>query len=432
MQSTLDRIADWMARQPWYSPGEDGIPRLRELVEVFLPSPDPSARVRVLLVRDESPASPVLYQLPLVERDARPGPAAPGLIGTGYGGATLLDGVRDPAFPAALLAGVNEVGRLRDPADDRMIVESDVVAEGTVPVLRLLPYGRPALEARLFRRVLDGPHPDPVAGEALAEAGVTVGPRFVGTLPVRWTEEDGEHVAHLAVLREAAGSGVDGWRVAADAAQRHVDAGMGALGRALALTHEGLLARLGSRQITASERAALLGAWRTRLAAAASEVPAIAELADRVEAVYLRTEGLATWPRVQTVHGALELGLTVRADDGAWALHSVGGADPVPAEDRADLAARDVAGILRSLHYAGGLRRAPVEWTARQRSALLDGYTAVAGGSALPAALLDAIEADFAIVDTVWEARARPDSVAVPLAALRRLTGSRDGGELAA
>lgn len=424
MQSTLDRIAGWMTTRGWYSPGGDGIPRLRELAEVFLPSPEPGARVRVLLVRDESPEVPVLYQVPVVERDVIADPSTPGLIGAGYGGATLFDGVADAAFAAALLAGIHEAGRLRDPADDRMIVESVLVADGSDAVLRLQPYGRPALEVRLHRRVLDGPHPDAVAAEALADAGTVVPPRLAGVLPVHWDEGGTRHVAHLAVVREITGPTIDGWRRVAEVARSGGDADLTGLGRALGTVHRALARQLGTRAITVDERRTTAGAWRTRLAGAAREVPQIADLAEALEELYRRAEALPEWPPMQAVHGALELALTAQTEDGGWILHDFGGAHPAAVGDRADLAAVDVAGLLRSLHYAAGLTGAREGWGAAQRRDLLAGYTELVGETGVPGALLDAIGADFALVDAVWEARVRPETLAVPLAALQRLAGS--------
>lgn len=422
MQSTLDRVAEWLARRSWYSPGPDGIPRLREVVELFLPSPDPTARVRVLLVRDDAPEQPVLYQLPLVERDALVPEDTPGLIGAGYGGAALFDGITDPAFAAALLAGIHESGHLRDAADDRLIVESTLVSDGATPVLRLQPYGRPALDLWLYRRVLDGPHPDAVAAEALADAGVET-PRLAGVLPARWFEDGVEHSAHLAIARESA-SAVDGWRHAATAAGRRSDADVAALGRALAIAHAGLRARLGSRAATVADRSIQLGAWRTRLAGAAREIPGVADLAAALEETYAEAEALVGWPELQTVHGALELALTARTDEGEWLVRCFGGAEPGPVDERPELVAYDLAGLLRSLHYAGGLTGADEGWVPAQRRALLAGYASASAGD-VPTALLDAVEADFAVVDAVWEARVRPERLDIPLAALRRIAATR-------
>lgn len=421
MRSTLDGLAGWLSRQSWYAGSPDGIPRLRELAELFLPCREPDARVRVLLVRDEAPETPVLYQLPIVERD-RLGPHDSSAIATGYGGVALVDGPTDPAFAAALLGALRDRGELRDPADDRYVVASSVVEDGPAAVMRIELYGGPVIEARIARRVLDGTDPDAVAAVALADADGTGAPRLVGVLPVEWTERDAPHLAHLAVLRESESGTRDGWTHLVAAARRGADVAddTRALGAALARTH-GALRPLGSRPASPSETAGMLGAWRTRLAGAVREVAGLAARHAALSSAQDSAGALAPWPELQTIHGALDLGAARRRPDGSWYLVGHGAGDARPAAERMDLPVRDVAGALRSIQYAGALAGVPGGWIEEARRGLLDGYASVAGDAALPAALLDAIELDYAVLDAVWESRVRPAGLRVPLAAVDRI-----------
>ncbi len=101
---------------------------------------------------------------------------------------------------------------------------------------------------------------------------------------------------------------------------------------------------------------------------------------------------------------------------------------------------RDVAGMLRSFHYAAASGLAEwdegdrelldllVAWEDRSRAAFLDGYlghTTVA--DLLPAsdadrtALLTAFELDKAVYELGYELGHRPDKVAIPLEGIARL-----------
>jgi maltokinase len=102
---------------------------------------------------------------------------------------------------------------------------------------------------------------------------------------------------------------------------------------------------------------------------------------------------------------------------------------------------RDVAGMIRSFDYAprvvaltgagfdsgaeaDQLAYRAGEWSARNRAAFLDAYTAQRGEELGDAAstLLDAYLADKVVYEAVYEARNRPGWLSIPLAALGETT----------
>ena len=149
---------------------------------------------------------------------------------------------------------------------------------------------------------------------------------------------------------------------------------------------------------------------------------------------------------------ALVAGLNEHEDD---AVAAAGGTQPYvfgsePARPLAERrgfepALRDVAGMLRSFDYAAYHQLAEwgewvgptdadpesqliwraEEWTARNRSAFCEGYAGAAGHDPRDSnVLLDALELDKAIYETVYETRNRPTWLSVPLRSLRRLLAS--------
>jgi maltokinase len=85
-----------------------------------------------------------------------------------------------------------------------------------------------------------------------------------------------------------------------------------------------------------------------------------------------------------------------------------------------DLPPRDVAGMLRSFDYAGAVGGGAdaAAWAASCRTAFLDAYTRADGAVPLDPVLLRALVLDKAVYESVYEARNRPDWLAVPIAGI--------------
>jgi maltose alpha-D-glucosyltransferase/alpha-amylase len=154
------------------------------------------------------------------------------------------------------------------------------------------------------------------------------------------------------------------------------------------------------------------------------------------------------------IHGDFHLGQALVASGDAFIIDFEGEPAVSIGERRAKSSPlRDVAGLLRSIDYAGaalregkGLAVAPVEEAQRNRvidefrsraaGAFLKEYWAVRGtdGSASERALLGLFLIEKAAYEIVYEAANRPTWIGVPLAGLARLSrgirdseGARDG-----
>ena len=143
-----------------------------------------------------------------------------------------------------------------------------------------------------------------------------------------------------------------------------------------------------------------------------------------------------SWPDLQRVHGDYHLGQVLDVPGRGWVLLDFEGEPlrPLAERNEPDLAARDIAGMLRSFDYAAGARSLAVAqdteraaaWAHDCRAAFLDGYASVAGdprGTPEAAALLDALELDKALYEVSYEARFRPGWSSIPISALSRLAG---------
>ena len=163
--------------------------------------------------------------------------------------------------------------------------------------------------------------------------------------------------------------------------------------------------------------------------------------------MYRRLHDLTDTGAQIRIHGDLHLAQVLLVDAGWLVLDFEG----EPARRRSDRFTdssplRDLAGLLRSLHYAAsvGLQEwgdpdaeqieLAAAWERRNRTALVDAYLAVDGvRSLLPsddasiATVLDAFELDKAIYEVAYELGHRPDQVAIPLHGVQRViaAGSR-------
>lgn len=147
-------------------------------------------------------------------------------------------------------------------------------------------------------------------------------------------------------------------------------------------------------------------------------------------------------PGVATrIHGDLHLGQMLLADTGWFVLDFEGEpARPAIERPRSMSPLRDVAGMVRSLHYAARTslveRRRDVDsevvaateaWEARAVEAFWRGYQGVPGIDALLPApgpdregLLRAFELDKAVYEVIYELAHRPDWVDIPASGIRR------------
>lgn len=451
MDSTLECLAAWMPRQRWYG-AKGRIPTLRLVSSWDFPTAEPDVTVRTLLVADDSSAPPVLYQVPVVARaTASVDPTNPAIIGSPTPGTVLVDGTADAAYTAALLHLITSAAPARGAQEQPVgmpAVAAPVTADiniahvltgeqsNTSIIYTPTGDGSPVI-CKVFRQVHPGLNPDIELQTALAAAGSPWVPRAVGHLEGRWTDISSPATlvsGSLAFAQEFLPGVEDAWRVALKAA--HVDEDFSdrarALGIATAEVHRDLARLFPTRATLPSDREATAATWRRRLTIAIAEIPALTAHKEAIEACYERALA-ADWPLLQRVHGDYHLGQVVLVPDRGWVLLDFEGEPmrPMAERIRPDLALRDIAGMLRSFDYvAGSIRleqpkRSPesaTTWTHTARIAFLSGY-AERSGVALNAvrALLDALELDKAVYETIYETRNRPTWLPIPVGAIERL-----------
>ena len=273
--------------------------------------------------------------------------------------------------------------------------------------------------------------------------------RLLGHVSGRWTDDDGEQDADLAMLQEFFRTATDGWELAKISVRDlyaegdlHADEVGGdfageahRLGVATAEVHADLARALPTAVLGQPELARMAAEMRGRLDAALAAVPQLAEHATGLRVAFDALAGYGAGVPVQRVHGDYHLGQVLRTSH-RWVVLDFEGepAKPLAERTQPDSPLRDVAGMLRSFDYAARhlltdhpyerhLSYRADEWAERNRDAFCDGY--VDAGGQDPRAdgvLLRAYEADKAVYEAVYEARNRPSWLPIPLASLARLT----------
>lgn len=454
MDSTVACLTTWMPRQRWYG-AKARDPQLRVVAAWDLPDPfaargTPRAVVTTLLVADDGADPVVLYQVPVVARPtASVDPDSPHIIGSPDPGTTLIDGAFDPAYTEALLrlvtrGGTGEGERATAHGHPTSAVSDEAPYVGgvlsgeqsnTSIVFRAGEAWMPII-VKVFRQLHAGVNPDIELQTGLATARSPFVPGAIGSVSGEWPHPaTGFKVeGSLAFAQEFLPGVEDARRVALAAAEAGEDFTIPArdLGIATAAVHTALAEEFGTVPASEAERELVAASWQRRLDIATIEVPAIADVRAEIEAAYDRALA-EEWPDLQRVHGDYHLGQVILVPGRGWVLLDFEGEPMRPMVERRlpDLAARDVAGLLRSFDYiAGSLElegsSAPGvrAWADAARAAFLAGY-ASASAVDLDAhrALLAAFELDKAVYEAIYEARNRPAWISIPLDAVRRLAG---------
>jgi maltokinase len=303
------------------------------------------------------------------------------------------------------------------------------------------------LVLKVFRRIHRGPNPDIEVTAALAAAGF----EHVAAPVATWEEAD----SHLAVLQPYLAGGTDGWALALtslrdlygsecdDPADCGGDFAAEArrLGAVTASMHVAMAGALGTSAADTGEWAGLMERQLQRVAA---QAPWNATAHATFEALRSMT---SPGPAFR-VHGDYHLGQVLRTDTG-WFVLDFEGEPARPLDERRERSSplKDVAGMVRSFHYATAVvlrEREEFElealapkaeaWEARNRTAFLDGYLSTEGiAELLPPAQEDVVlalrawELDKAVYEIAYERDHRPDWVDIPEAAIARLTGGAVG-----
>jgi maltokinase len=303
---------------------------------------------------------------------------------------------------------------------------------------------------KLFRRIEPGPNPDVEITRELASRG---SPHVLE--PLAELRRDG---TDLAVLREFLVGATEAW-VLARASVRDVLAAREApeeaggdfahdaerLGVVLGELHGDLAAVWGARPGEVDTWIAQMEEQLDRvLERSPGELPPGID-ADEIRARYRHLGELDDPGQQIRIHGDLHLAQVLRVDDG-WRVLDFEGEPARRRDERFTTSSplRDVAGILRSLHYAaatglaewdvedGALAEIAAQWEQRNREAFLRGYLSIAAVEPLLPAdagarteLLSAFELDKAVYELAYELSYRPDQVAIPVEGIARLVKGR-------
>lgn len=295
---------------------------------------------------------------------------------------------------------------------------------------------------KLFRRVHEGANPDVEAIERLLAEGYEHVPRQFGDL--ERPHESGA-VQHLAVARQYLAGATDGWHLALTslrivyARHEHAAVSGGDFGpdakRLGAITAQAHLALAGAFGTSEADISSWVAGFRSQLDRVREHVPA-----DAISARYDRLSELRDIGPAIRIHGDLHLGQVLRADSG-WYLIDFEGEPARPLAERIlpSSPLRDVAGMLRSFHYAAEVGRwegahdeevahaEAAEWESRASEQFLAGYFETEGiDTLLPdqdtrRALLQGFELDKATYEVAYEVSFRPTWVPIPTRAIERL-----------
>lgn len=451
-------LRPWLARQRWYtSKGRD--PDLRAVTTLRAAAPASGVGLEIALVRDVAAVPPVLYQVPLTSRGEPLAGAENALVGrvedSELGERWIYDGCQDPDGATALLRAVTDELELTGEPPARL-GRAHGHRTGLLPALRVTGArvlggeqsntsvvigsvdpddGREhPLILKVFRVLHAGANPDVEVQQALALAGSSRGPGAVGDLLGQWPDDAGAQVTgHLALVQEFLPAAPDAWRVTLAGIEAGTDPAAGArsLGVATAEVHATLASVLPTTEPDVAARARIHRSWSDRRAAALSRVPALADRAEQIEAVF-EAARTAPWPRLQRIHGDYHLGQVLDVPGRGWVLLDFEGEPLRPLAERTlpDLPLRDVAGMLRSYDYAAGsvvlagaVEPAAAEnWLSRAREAFLDGYAHLTRADPREQPeLLRALELDKALYEVSYEAGNRPDWLRVPLEGIERI-----------
>jgi maltokinase len=448
-------LPEWLPKQRWF--GAKGRPVRSVALASTTPlrtDAEPFLDLALLAVEfaDDSPVQH--YQVLVARREHLRGELDHCVIGQ-VGDHLAYDGLWDPAVTEWILEAMRSGHTV---GDVRFVPEPGAAIAKGAPgrVLGVeqsntsVSWGEQSI-LKLFRRVLPGVNPDLELHRALRSVGSTEVAALQGAIE---GVLNGEPVT-LGMLQDFAANSADGWAMAqasvrdllAEGDLRADEVGgdfageASRLGETIAVVHAELREALATSE---TDPRALAAAWHERFSAAAAEVPALAEHAVVIRAVYDAVAALPGPVPTQRVHGDLHLGQTLRTPRG-WLVIDFEGepAAPLAERVRADSALRDIAGMLRSFDYAAfhqlsqwvptgdwtdpdhdsQLAWRAREWAQRNRSAFCDGYTLRAGADPREqSALLRAFELDKAVYEAVYETRSRPAWAVIPMASIERLT----------
>jgi maltokinase len=441
--SLLPALGGWLPRQRWYHGQVE--PTAVNIIDQEIRGDRFPVLIRLLVDADGS-----VYQVVIGVRgrDERPDflrghdNAFISDVATHQGDGITYDAVFDPELALVILDAVAP----HEKAERARVMGAEQSNSSIVYDERII--------LKLFRRLQAGRNPEVEVTEALAAQGFANVAEPLATQRIRDYD--------IALLQPYLAGAVEGWALALtslrDLFGMHDTASMPVINpdapppmpdpAQAGGDFSGEAARLGA--VTGEMHVALADAFGRHHADARAWAASIARQVDEVgpadgfdrQAAQAILEQLVELdPGVAIrVHGDYHLGQVLRTDAGWYVLDFEGEpARSLEERRRHSSPLKDVAGMLRSFHYASavGCRERNDEaledlgaaWEVRNRNAFLRGYLRAAGsGGILPPdpecidAVLAAFELEKAVYELGYERAYRPDWEPIPLAALRRLT----------
>ncbi len=327
-------------------------------------------------------------------------------------GAQALEASTDPVFWADWLTAAG----LDEPLDG---VKAMGKEQSNTSVILTLADGRQWV-AKLFRVVHPGQNPDAELPIALRAAGYTNTPAVRAHLEV----PVGADTYTLAVATDMVPNTGTAWDYFRTAAELNADvqAEITLLGRRLGQLYQALVS------LPPGEPTPTVSDLKQRVLDTLNGAATRAEFSDEfTRQLQALIEDLATRAvggQVSRAHGDLHLGQILRTPGGDWQIIDFEGEPLRPIKERTlpDFALRDLAGMLRSISYAGWDKP---EWAEQTRVAFLNGFALSAGNAATEdLALLTLLEIEKALYEVEYEAQFRPDWIDIPLSGIRRFIDS--------
>jgi maltose alpha-D-glucosyltransferase/alpha-amylase len=308
---------------------------------------------------------------------------------------------------------------------------------------------------KLFRKIEPGINPDLEIGRFLTERGFRHTPALLGSLEYR--VHDGGHVYAAGILQQFVKNQGDAWQYTLHSLEAREPLGnylpsAQLLGKRTAEMHAALADSQGNPDFapepfiaaharllyeeTRAQAAGVFELLRGKLSSLAEPAAASARQVLALETAILshfaslKDSATISALRIRQ-HGDFHLGQVLYTGDDFMIIDFEGEPARPLAERRAKgLALRDVAGMLRSFHYAAHAADAPAFWNEQVSAAYLDAYFEEARDQPyVPAEpsqrklLLDAFLLQKAVYEVDYELNNRPDWVTIPLRGILSLAG---------
>lgn len=279
-------------------------------------------------------------------------------------------------------------------------------------------------QAKLYRRLFPGEHPEIEMAAKLYEAGWRGSPT-----PLAWSalHLDGNEPYFTAFVTEFIPRARDGFELMTARATKGTDSTKLAyeLGQATANLHRYLGQAFGSGpRLSTRELANQIEENLDRAASASPKVKRSKRLQTQIRRLANSLNGFNALPHNERIHGDFHLGQCVHAGKAGWFILDFEGPIDVElaARRRYESPLADVAAMLRSFDYAVAKSGSADEaWLDVVRTSYLLGYFSVIQPHAVDRVLLRAYEVNKALYEVRYEAQYRPDWIEIPLSALRKL-----------